>query len=272
MAKVAYKNGHNVAADKLPPQDAIAERALLGSLLIDNGAIIEVAPTVQAIDFYMDTNGLIYQTMLDLTARSEPADIITVMAELRKHGRADVGDAQHKAEDYLLGLLSEVPTSQHARTYARTIADLAQRRRLIHSIGNIATRAWDESEPMDELLQDAQAVVFQASSSSKEERKLAHISAGLHEYLEQMEDRFANPVDVAGISTGLKDVDTLLNGLKQQELVIVAGRTGMGKTGLMMSMIVNMSIMRELSGAVFSLEMSKDELRNRLIANMANVD
>jgi replicative DNA helicase len=250
----------------------MAERALLGGLLVDGSAINEVAPIVRPVDFYLDSNGLIYQTMLDLSAKSEPADIITIMAELRKHGRADIGEGQDKAEAYLLGLVERVPTSQNARTYAQTIADMAQRRRLINSIGKVATRAWDQSEDMTEILADAQAAVFQASSNGKEGRKLGHISAGLHEYIEQMEQRFANPVDVAGISTGLVDIDKLLNGLKRQELMIVAGRPGMGKTGLLMSMIMNMTIKGSLSGAVFSLEMSKDELRNRLIANVAKVD
>jgi replicative DNA helicase len=272
MPKTTYRNGKNALADVLPPQDKKAERALLGALVVDQDAIHSVAPTVKPADFYLESNGVIYQAMLDLSARSEPADIVTIMAELRRQGRADVGDGQDKAEVYLLGLVEGVPTSVNALTYARTVAEMAQRRRLIQATGKIATAAFDETEDMHTVIEEAQALVFEVSHDARGQRQLAHVSAGMGEYLDEMARRFDDPSDVSGMSTGFLDLDKLLNGLKPQELVIVAGRPGMGKTGLLMGMAVNMTVKAGKRGAIFSLEMGKGELRNRLIANMINAD
>lgn len=266
------KNGQGSATSMLPPQDKFAERALLGSILIDSDALLLVSPIVQSDDFYMETNGTIYQAMQDLTAKSEPIDVITVMAQLRKHGRADVGDAQFKAEAYLIGLVTDVPTSINAPTYARTVAEAAQRRRLINTASKIGTMAWNEEEPMLEILEAAQALVFQVSADSRGKRQLTHISAGMSDYLTDMEKRFLNPVEVSGIPTGYPDLDRLINGLKKQELTIVAGRPAMGKTALLMGMVINMTVHGNKRGAIFSLEMSKAELRDRLIASMIDVD
>ena len=268
----ASKNGQRDMSKHLPPQDRFAEKALLGSILIDGDALLLVTPLVKPDDFYMETHGIIYKAMQDLTAKGDPIDAITVMAELRKNGKADIGDKQDRAEVYLIGLITEVPTSINAPTYARTVAEAAQRRRLINMAGKISTMAWDEEEPMAEILGAAQELVYQVSVDGRGKRQLTHIGAGMVDYLSDMEHRFLNPVDVAGIPTGYLDLDRLLNGLKPQELTIVAGRPAMGKTALLMGMVANMTINKNMRGAVFSLEMSKEELRDRLIANVINVD
>ncbi len=256
---------------KLLPQDRVAEKALLGSLMIDPAAIFEVAAMIQPDAFYSATNGLVYQTMLDLSAKGEPLDPIGIMAELRRHGHADIGDGQKEADSYLIGLLNEPTSSLHATSYARVVADMATRRKMIAVAQNIATQAWDESEPLDEIADSAQGLLFEAIQQ-RTRRGLNHISLGMADYLTNLEERLENPVDVSGLPTGYIDLDKIINGLIPQRLYIIAGRPSMGKTALMLGMIDYMSVGHGKRCAVFSLEMSKDELTNRMLARRTNVD
>lgn len=265
------KSRTNANGHKLPPQDRGAEKALLGSLMIDPGAIFETAAMIQPDAFYAATNGLIYQTMLDLSAQGEPLDPIAIMAELRRHGRAEIGDGQKKAESYLIDLLNSSTSSLHATSYARVVAEMATRRKMIAACQTIATMAWDEGEPLDDIADGAQGLLFEAIQQ-RTRRGLNHISLGMTDYMADMEALFESPVEVSGISTGYVDLDRQLNGLVAQRLYIVAGRPGMGKTALMLGMLDNMSIKQGKRGLVFSLEMSRRELINRLIAKRLNID
>lgn len=255
---------------KLLPQDKEAESALLGSLMIDPGAIFEVSAGLGADCFYLESNGLIYQTMLDLSARSEPLDPITIMAELRKHGHADVGDGQKRAESYLVDMVSRTTTSLHATYYARIVGEMSTRRRIISAGQKAATLAWDETEPLIEVRDKVSGLIFEATGN-RTGPGLSHISVGMDKYLDVMTDRFEDPVEVSGLRTGYSDLDKLINGLKPQQLVVVAGRPGMGKTALQIGMADMMSVDRGKRGAFFSLEMSKTELIDRLISRRIRV-
>jgi len=266
MSVKVKQNGH-----KLLPQDKEAEAALLGSLMIDPNAIYEVAAMLPADSFYNDANGLVYQTMLDLSARSEPLDPIGIMAELRRYGHADIGDGQRQAESYLIDMLNRATSSLHATNYAKIVSDMSTRRKIISASQKAATMAWDESEPLSEISETVQGLIFDATNRHTG-RGLSHISVDMASYLNVMTDRFDNPVEVSGMATGYTDLDKVLNGLKPQQLVIVAGRPGMGKTALQIGMCDMMSVTRGKRGAFFSLEMSKTELIDRIIGRRINVN
>ena len=266
MSVKVKQNGH-----KLLPQDKEAEAALLGSLMIDPAAIFEVAATLPADSFYSEANALIYKTMLDLSTRSEPLDPIGIMAELRRYGHADIGDGQRQAESYLIDMLNRATSSLHATNYARIVSEMSTRRKIIAASQKAATMAWDETEPLDEVSESVQGLIFDAISQ-RAKRGLAHISTDMAQYLDVMTERFENPVEVSGMPTGYSDLDKVLNGLKPQQLVIVAGRPGMGKTALQIGMADAMSVNRRKRGAFFSLEMSKTELIDRVIGRRINVN
>ena len=266
MTTKVKSNGH-----KLLPQDREAEAALLGSLMIDPAAIFEVSATLSVDSFYNDANALIYKTMLDLSTRSEPLDPIGIMAELRRYGHADIGDGQRQAESYLVNLLNSATSSLHATNYARIVSEMSTRRKIIAASQKAATLAWDETEPLDEVSESVQGLMFEATSQ-RAKRGLSHISTDMAKYLEVLTDRFENPVEVSGMPTGYRDLDKILNGLKPQQLVIVAGRPGMGKTALQIGMCDMMSVNRGKRGAFFSLEMSKTELIDRVIGRRISVN
>ena len=263
------KNGHKTEARAMP-HDVKAERALLGALLIDPAAIYEVEAELTADDFYLEANKLIYVTMRDLAMRRDEVDIITVAAELRKHGHA-IGDGQDRAEVYLIGLMTETPTSVHATHYAAIVAKTAQRRRIIRAANAIATEAWDESNPLDEVADTAQRQMFDAVQR-RTVRGLAHIAHDVSMYLDDVDEARLNPVGVSGVQTGYHDLDRLIDGLHPQQMIVVAGRPGMGKTALMVGMADMMSVGAKLHGAFFNLEMSKRQLVERIIARRTQVN
>jgi len=255
---------------QLLPQDREAEAALLGSLIIDPGAIFEVSAGLSAGSFYLESNGFIYQTMLDLSARREPLDPIGIMAELRKYGHTSIGNGVLHDESYLINLMNNTTTSLHATHYARIVSDMSVRRKIIAAGQRAATLAWDETEPLDEISDMVQGLMFEATGD-RQRSGLAHISTDMAVYLDEVMDRIEHPVKVSGLATGYADLDKLLNGLKPQQLVIVAGRPSMGKTALQIGMADMMSVDRGKRGAFFSLEMSNTELIDRLIARRTGV-
>ena len=166
--------------------------------------------------------------------------------------------------------LIDAPTSLNATNYARIVAEMATRRQMIRASQKIATLAWDEKEPLNEVSEAAQGLVFEATQSQKR-RGVNHISLGMGAYLEELERRINNPVEVVGLATGYIDLDKKLNGLRPQELIVIAGRPGMGKTAEMIGMLDQMSVTRGKRGIFFSLEMSEAELRERLLSRRSKI-
>lgn len=265
------KTMHSQNGTKPLPQDRKAEAALLGSLFIDQSAIFEVGAMVGTHDFFVVANGLVFQTMLDLSARQEAIDPITVMAELRRHGHADIGDGQFRAEAYLVDLIGQSVTSLHASHYAGIVAEMAARRRMIAANQQIAMLAWDESLSLDEVADKAQGLIYEATRQ-KSRRGLGQVSPDVSAWIDTLTERMESPVEVGGLSTGYLDLDHLLNGLRPQQLIIVAGRPGMGKTALQVGMADMMSVEGKKRGAFFNLEMSKNELITRLVARRIGID
>ena len=262
----------NYQENRPPPYDEDAERALLGSLCIDWSQALEIASIVQPQDFYTLSGKVVYEAILSLATEQQPIDLITLSDRLRSAGQLDdIGRGDDKGYLYLVGLFGDVPHSYHAVHYAKIISDKARRRRMIRAAGQVATLVWDESTTLDQVTTEAQGLVFGAESGH-DDRTLHAMSRSLPEYLDKLEERVASPIDVAGIPTGYIDLDRILNGLKPQELILIAGRPGMGKTALMLGMLQNLALGQDKRVAVFSLEMSEHELTNRMVARIVDVD
>lgn len=262
-----HKNGHGRLNDIAParpmPQDQEAEKGVLGGVLIDPDAILEIAHFLRPEHFYNQGNAIVYQAILDLAGRNEPADTLTIPAELRRHGRA-IGDKWEEAEVFLLDLMGSVPTSVNTRYYAHIVVEMATRRKMIHAAGKIATLAWDEGEAIADVVDQSQSLIFDSTTHTAA-RDLHHVKGGLMAYLDKVEAARNQPGVHAGLPTGLSDVDAIMGGLRKQDLVTVAGATSMGKTAAALS-LVNYLTAKKHRGGIFSLEMSEEQLINRLIS------
>ncbi|MBC7232109.1 MAG: replicative DNA helicase [Chloroflexi bacterium] len=252
--------------DRLPPQNIEAEQSVLGSLLIDREAIIKVAPFLQPGDFYREAHGQIYAAILDLHERREPADFITLCDELERRGQLDaVG-----GPSYLTSLINSVPTSIHVEHYARIVERTAILRRLIEASGKIAALAYEEAEDVDEVVDRAEQILFDVSQR-RISRGLTPIKRILTEYYDRIEYLHQHQGEMVGLPTGFIDLDRLLGGLQRSDLIIVAGRPGMGKSSFGMTLAHNAALKHNAVVAFFSLEMSAEQLVQRLIAGETGI-
>lgn len=256
-----------MATDRLPPQNIDAELSVLGSLLIDPDAIIKIASFLRSDDFYRESHGLIYAAILRLFERREPADMVTVSDELERHEQLE----QVGGEAYLTSLINRVPTSVHVEHYARIVEATALRRRLINAAGQIAALAHEEAEDVRTTIDEAERILFQVS-----ERRLGQdlVALGriLSEYFDQIEYLYEHQGEVSGIPTGFADLDKLLSGLQPSDLIIVAGRPGMGKSSFTLSLAQHMAVERKACVAIFTLEMAAEQLAQRMISAETGID
>ena len=247
--------------ERLPPQSIEAEEAVLGSILIDPDAIIRVAAMLKPEDFYREKHGWVYETALILHERREPIDFLTVCDELERRGQlAEVGGAT-----FITTLINVVPTSIHVEHYARIVERTATRRRLIEAAGQIAALAYQEAEDVDEVVDRAEQVLF-GVSERRISRELVPIKQVLSEYYDRIEYLTRHRGEMIGIPTGFTDIDKLLGGLQRSDLVILAARPSAGKTSLALSFAHNSAKKWGQRVAFFSLEMSDEQVVQRLIA------
>jgi len=253
--------------DRLPPHSQDAEEAILGSLLIDPDAILEVASFLKPEAFYREQNRWIYQAIVDLHEAREPLDFITLAETLRK--RSQLEDAG--GEGYLIGLLNAVPTSVNARSYARLVEGAALRRRMISAAGTIANLAFDEDEDVNVVLDRAEQALF-SISEARTTRDLVPLRDIARDYLDRVEELQARGDDMIGVPTGFMDIDRLLGGLNKSDLLIVAARPGMGKTSFQLGMALHAGMKHGKRIAMFNLEMSGEQLVQRMIAAETRID
>lgn len=252
---------------KSVPANIEAERAVLGALMIDPDAIVKVANFLRAQDFYRERHGWIYDAMTALNERHEPLDFVTLNDELERRGQLeDVGGPA-----YLTDLISTTPTAIYVDHYARIVERTAVLRRLISAAGKIAELAYDESQDVDEVVDRAEQIVF-GISESRIHRDLTPIRAIISDVVERIDFLTRNRDTLMGVPTGFTLLDRLLGGLQKSDLIILAARPGMGKSSLALSVALNASRRNNARVAVFSLEMSNEQLVQRLLSMETAID
>ncbi len=252
--------------EKLLPQNIEAESGALGSIIIDPEAIVQVSDFLRPEDFYRDAHRTIYEVILHLYQSSEPADFITICDELERTGRLeDVGGAS-----YITSLINQVPTSGNVEYYGHIVERTATLRRLIHAAGQIAAVAYDEADA-DTALDKAEKLIFEISQRHTRSG-FSSMEEILADYMTKLEQLNAHRGTIVGIPTGFTDLDRMTGGLQRSDLIVLAARPGMGKTSLALSLAHNTATKYKNSVAVFSLEMSKEQLVQRLLSMDAGVD
>jgi len=247
--------------------DRDMEEALIGSVLITPDAYVDAAPLVNAEDFYLHRNRWIWEAFIELFKSDSYFDVLTVKEALETSGHLeDVGGL-----DYLISLTNRVPSSQHAESYARNISALAVRRRLLTAANDIAKLAYRKDTGVDNVISDAEKAIF-GVSQERYKRDLVPIADAADDYLERLLLNASIPGGVTGLETGLKAVDKALDGLQRSDLIIVAGRPGMGKTGFMIGIAKHVGLALKRNVAFFTLEMSAEQLIQRMIAQETNID
>lgn len=258
---------NSAVPDKLQPHNIEAEEAILGSLLIDPDAIIRVSTFLKPTDFYVERHEWVYESVLDLHERREPADLVTLSDELERRGQlTEIGGAA-----YLTGLINATPTSIHVEYYARIVERTAVLRRLIEAASKIAQLAYQDTEDADMVVDRAEEIIF-AISERRADRDLRPIREVLDAFYDRVEYLHQHQGEVIGIPTGLADLDKLLGGLQRSDMVVMAGRPGMGKTSLALSIALQAARQYQKRVAIFSLEMSDEQLVQRLVSAETGID
>lgn len=252
---------------KIPPQNLDAEKSLLGAVLIDEETLADVSEHVTAKDFYDKNHAIIYEAMMSLYEKHKPVDLLTLTDELKRKKKLELigGSA------YLTELTNYVPTAAHAEAYAELVAQKAVRRRLIKASGDISELGYDEDTSTSELLEKAEAELFSVSDQSLKQ-DLVSIESILTESFDRMEELHRNKGSLRGVRTGYKDLDNMTAGLQRSDLIILAARPAMGKTTLVTNLAYNVATIAKQSVLFFSLEMSKEQLVDRMLADASGVD
>jgi replicative DNA helicase len=249
------------------PHDRPAEEALLGSVLVNPEVYYDVANTLSTDDFFLHRNRWIWEAFTSLHEQRLPIDILTVSEELDRQSRLD----ESGGPAYLTSLINNVPSSLHAEAYARIVEETATRRRLLEAANQIARLAHQGGTPIEEVVNESEKSIFGVS-----ERRLTHqlqpIKRVLSEYYDRIDYLARHRDETLGVPTGFIDLDRLLGGLQSSDLLIIAGRPGQGKSGFCLSVAKNASQLHKRHVAMFSLEMSNEQLVQRLLSQETGID
>ncbi|MEA3464168.1 MAG: replicative DNA helicase [Patescibacteria group bacterium] len=251
---------------KLPPQSLEAENSLLGCLLIDKDSIIKVADIVTAEDFYKDSHSIIFTAMRDLYVNHEPIDILSLTNKLEEKNQLKAIGGR----TYLAQLANSVGTASHVAHYANLIQRKATLRRLLASAAEIAELGYKENEDIDKILDEAEQKLF--SVSQKHLKQIFQpIDSLLTEAFDRIDELHKQSGKLRGLPTGFADLDKLLAGLQKSDLIVLAARPSVGKTSLAMDIARQTAIKTKIPVGIFSLEMSKEQLVDRMLCAQANV-
>ncbi|TME37448.1 MAG: replicative DNA helicase [Chloroflexi bacterium] len=256
-----------LAAGRIPPHDLDAEISVIGSILLDPLSIAKVLQFLHPEDFYRENNGQIYRASLDLFAAGEPIDNVTLASQLQQMGLLDRvgGRAQ------LASMQSVVPTAANIEYYGRIVKEKAYKRRLISAGGNIAGYGYDDSIEAEDAINQAQSLVF-GVADDRDQRELARLYDLLGPAMERISLQMESGQGIVGIPSGFHDLDRMTSGFKDSDLIIIAGRPSMGKTSMALNVGLYAALDAKKSIAIFSLEMSKEQLTERLLTEQAQID
>ena len=253
--------------DKVPPQNLEAEQSTLGSMMIDRGALEKGVEILKPVDFYREAHGSIFDCLTSLAERNEPVDIVTVQEELRNRKKLDlVGGTE-----YLLALIDSVPSSANIEYYAKIVEEKAILRRLIDSCSQIISWSHKGEDDAESIIDKAERQIFQISQKRMGEY-FSHIRVLAHQAFEKIELQYNHNIDIYGLRTGFRELDRVTAGLQPSDFIIVAARPSMGKTAFVLDIARHVAIREKKPVAVFSLEMSKEQLTLRLVCSESKVD
>lgn len=252
--------------ERIPPQNLEAEQSLLGSLLLDKDAVIKVADRVSSEDFYSDHHRVVFEVMLDLYARHQPIDLLSVSNVLSERNALErIG-----GRTYLVHLSNAVPTAGHVTHYAEIVAKKATLRRLLRAASDISVLGFDETEDVETTLDQAEQKLFNVSQKFLK-AAFTPIREILGEAFDRIDELHKDSGKLRGVATGFADLDRMLGGMQKSDLVILAARPSCGKTSLALDIARN-AAKQKIPVGIFSLEMSKEQLTDRMISAEANVN
>ncbi len=255
------------AVDRLPPHNLEAEQSVLGSLLIDRDAIIRVASMLKADDFFHGANGTIFQAIIDLYNRREPTDFVTLTDELQRRERLD----QVGGVAYLSSLLNAVPTAVHIEYYGKIVERTATLRRLINAGASIVSIGYRDGVDVEEAMDASERAIFDVSQrrTTRDFRSIAEVLDGFFDQIDHMQK---NRDSLVGVPTGYTDLDKLTGGLQKSDLIIIAARPSVGKTAFALGVAYGAAVKHKRTVGIFSLEMSAEQLVQRLLATETGID
>jgi replicative DNA helicase len=260
-------NEADLSSHKLPPQNLEAEQSVLGGILIENYAINKVMEVLGADDFYRESHRKIYKALIDLSERDEPADSITLTNELRKNGHLDtVGGAS-----YIASLIDSVPTAANIEYYVKIIKEKAILRKLIQTSTEIITQSYEDRGDVESFLDEAERAIFDISEN-RVRPSFYPIKDVIKDSFKILERLYEKKELVTGIPSGFKELDRMTAGFQPSDLIIVAGRPSMGKTAFCLNVAQYAAIQKKIPIAIFSLEMSKEQLGIRMLCSEAHVE
>ena len=252
---------------KIPPHDTEAEQAILGSMLTDRDAVIAATEVLKKEDFYRDDNKSIFEAMVNLNNKGEPVDIITVKAELETMGMFDkVGGLE-----YLSELPERVPTTANAEKYIKIVSEKSTLRQLIKTANEIIDLGYDPTEELDKIMEGAEKRIFNIMQG-KSQKGYEQLKDILVENFTKLEELYNNKGYVTGIPTGFPELDHKMAGLHNSDLILIAARPAVGKTAFALNIASHVAVKEKVPVLVFSLEMAKEQLVNRILCSEALVD
>jgi replicative DNA helicase len=252
---------------KLPPQNIEAEQSVLGSILLENSAINRVLEVLSAGDYYSEAHRKIFNVIVELSERNEPVDLITLSNALKDKNILDsVGGTT-----YLASLVDNVPSAANAANYAKIVKEKAILRGLITSATEIIDSCFETGSDVDNILDKAEHSIFEISEN-KVRQNFFPIRDIVKDSFKSIEDLYSRQQLITGVPTGFEKIDDLTAGLQKSELIIIAGRPSMGKTAFALNIALYAAMEAQTTAAIFSLEMSKEQLAFRLLSSEAKVD
>lgn len=252
---------------RIPPHNIDAEQSVLGAMLLDKEAIIEVTEIIGASDFYKEAHTEIYEAILNLYNRDEPVDLVTLSEELTQRKTLEaIGGIV-----YLTNLSSAVPTTTNVKYYARIVEEKSILRKLIKASSDILDKGYQAEEDINNILDQAEKDIFDISQKRSQEG-FSPIKEVLMESFQRIEDLYQNKGGLTGITTGFIDIDRKTSGLQKSDLILIAARPSMGKTAFALNVAQNSAIKSKASVAIFSLEMSKEQLVQRLLSSESHIE
>ena len=252
---------------KVPPHDLDAEQAVIGSMLTDADAVASSIEVLKPEDFYRADNRIIYEAMFNLYNRSEPIDIITVKAELESMGRFE----QVGGLEYLAGLPDKVPTTANVQKYINIVEEKSKLRDLIKTANDIIELGYDLTEDVDDIMENVEKKVFNLTQG-KNQKGYSAIKDVLVDSFTQLEELYNRKQHITGVPSGFADLDYRTAGFHGSELILVAARPAMGKSAFALNIATNAAVRADVPVAIFNLEMSKEQLVNRILCSEAMVD